>query len=55
MEKKVYIIKLGNKRFNNKTFASYEEARKYVRKQITKRFGGYQDSIGAVGFSIVTK
>lgn len=50
-----YIIKLGNKRFNNKTFLTYEEARKYVRKQITKRFGRYQDSIGSAGFAIVNK
>lgn len=56
MEKeKVYIIKLGNKRYNTKKFSSYEEARKYVRKLITKRFGKYQDSIGAAGFSIEAK
>lgn len=56
MEKpKVYFIKLGNKRFNTKNFDSYEAARKYVRKLITKRFGKYQDNIGAVGFSIDSK
>jgi hypothetical protein len=54
-EEKVYIIKLGNKRFNNKTFASYEAARKYVRKAITKRFGRYQDDITSAGFSIQAK
>jgi hypothetical protein len=50
-----YIIKLGNKRFNTKNFDSYESARKYVRKLITKKFGRYQDDIGVVGFSITTK
>ena len=55
-EKKLnYFIKLGNKRFNSKKFDSYEGARKYVRKLITKRFGRYQDSIGAAGFSIAAK
>ena len=51
----MYFIKLGNKRFNSKKFESYEEARKYVRKLITKRFGRYQDNIGEVGFSIDSK
>lgn len=55
MRSKVYFIKLGNKRFNSKNFDSYESARKYVRKLITKRFGRYQDNIGAVGFSIDSK
>lgn len=51
----MYFIKLGNKRFNSKNFGSYEDARKYVRKLITKRFGRYQDRIGEVGFSIESK
>jgi hypothetical protein len=51
----MYFIKLGNKRFNSKNFDSYETARKYVRKLITKRFGKYQDDIGTVGFSIDSK
>lgn len=54
-KKKVYFIKIGNKRFNTKNFDSYESARKYVRKLITKRFGKYQDDIGTVGFSIDSK
>jgi len=54
-ESKVYFIKLGNKRFNSKNFDSYENARKYVRRLITKRFGKYQDNIGEVGFSIDSK
>jgi hypothetical protein len=53
--KKVYYIKLGSKRFNSKKFDSYEDARKYVRRLITKRFGKYQDNIGEVGFSIDSK
>jgi hypothetical protein len=52
---KVFYIKLGNKRFNSKNFPSYEEARKYVRRIITKRFGAYRDDIGEVGFSIESK
>lgn len=56
MEKqKVYIIRLGNKRFNSKTFASYDAARNYVRKLITKRAGGYRDNIGDFGFAVVIK
>ena len=54
-EKKVYFIKLGNKRFNTKNFDSYENARKYVRKLLTKRFGKYQDNIGEAGFSVASK
>jgi hypothetical protein len=50
-----YIIKLGNRRFNNKVFATYEDARKYVRKLITARMGRYQDNIGEAGFTIVAK
>lgn len=49
---KVYVIKLTGKRYNNKTFPSYEEARKYVRKLITKQKGQYFDSISEFGFSI---
>ena len=31
------------KRYNNLTFPSYEEARKYARKLVTKLTGSYQD------------
>lgn len=31
------------KRYNSLTFASYEEARKYVRRLVTKLSGGYKD------------
>lgn len=52
---KVYIIRNNGKRFNSKTFPSYEAARKYVRKLITKRVGRYFDSISQFGFSIEAK
>jgi hypothetical protein len=51
----VYIIKLDGKRFNAKKFGSYEEARKYVRKLVTKRVGKYFDNISLFGFSIEAK
>ena len=51
----MFFIKLGNKRFNSKSFPSYEAARKYVRRLITKRFGRYSDRIGEAGFSIDSK
>lgn len=51
----MFYIKLGNTRFNSKKFDTYESARKYVRRLITKRFGKYQDNIGDVGFSIGVK
>jgi hypothetical protein len=31
------------KRYNSLTFASYEEARKYTRRLVTKLAGGYKD------------
>lgn len=34
-----YVIKRNSKRFNNKTFASYEEARTYLRKWLRKKDG----------------
>lgn len=51
---KVYAIYKDNKRFNTKKFASYEEARKYLRRLLTKK-RGYDDRIGTAGFSIVAK
>lgn len=32
----MYIIKRNSKRFNSKTFKTYEEARSYIRKLIRK-------------------
>lgn len=49
----MYKILFGTKRFNNKTFVSYEEARKYVRRKITEKFGYYLDNIGSFGFKII--
>lgn len=51
----MYIIKFLNKRFNSKSFTSYEAARKYARRLITKRTGRYDDSITKFGFTIATK
>lgn len=34
----MYIIKRNNRRFNNKTFATYEEARSYARKWLRSRY-----------------
>jgi hypothetical protein len=51
----VYIIKLGSKRFNSKKFDSYDAARNYTRKLITKRTGKYYDNIGDFGFTIEAK
>ena len=53
--KQQYIIKLDGKRFNNKLFNTFEDARKYVRKVITKRVGRYFDSYSQFGFSIVMR
>lgn len=49
----MYILKRDNKRFNQKLFTSYEEARKYARRKITEFSGRYFDNIGTAGFSIV--
>lgn len=54
-KQKVYFIKQDNKRYNSKKFGSYEDARKYVRRLITKKFGKYLDNIGDLGFSIDSK
>lgn len=50
-----YIIKFLGKRYNSKSFDSYEAARKYVRRLITKLIGQYKDSYSTLGFQIVTK
>lgn len=48
----MYKIYRDDKRYNNKVFTSYEEARKYVRRKITQLIGCYVDSISYEGFSI---
>jgi hypothetical protein len=51
----MYTIKFLGKRYNNKKFASYEDARKYVRRLVTRVTGAYQDSYTQVGFSIAAR
>lgn len=52
---KVFIIKRNNKRYNSKKFSSYEDARKYVRRLVTKLEGTYQDGYTFLGFTIQGK
>ena len=40
------------KRYNNMSFSSYEDARKYVRRLITKLTGRYFDDYTWFGFHI---
>lgn len=51
----MYIIKFGKKRYNNKSFPSYEEARKYARRAITQKYGRSADNINEFGFSIAAR
>ena len=51
----MFIIKFNNKRYNSKSFDSFEAARKYVRRTITKKFGAYSDAYTQYGFSIQAK
>jgi hypothetical protein len=51
-EKQMYKILNNGKRFNSKSFESYEAARQYLRRWTTKKFGVRIDNIGALGFSI---
>lgn len=48
----MYKIKRFGKRFNNKCFATYEDARKYVRRKVTQMIGYYKDDYTCVGFTI---
>ena len=48
----MYKILKNNRRYNSKKFSSYEEARKYVRRLVTKLFGGYRDDYTELGFTI---
>jgi hypothetical protein len=48
----MYKIKRFGKRFNNKCFTTYEEARKYVRRKVTQLAGKYYDDYTFLGFSI---
>lgn len=51
----MYIIKRNGKRYNSKTYDSYEAARKHARRAITRIFGHYVDSISTAGFSIESR
>ena len=47
----MYKILRNGKRYNNKKFCSYEDARKYVRRVVTRLFG-YHDDYTGFGFKI---
>lgn len=47
-----YALYRFGKRFNNKTFVSYEEARKYARRKTTEQLGMYFDDLITNGWSI---
>ena len=49
----MYKIVLDKRRYNNKTFPTYEEARKYVRRLVTKLVGEYRDDYSWFGFKVV--
>lgn len=48
----MYKILLNGRRYNNKNFPSYEDARKYVRRKVTELVGFYNDDYSFIGFSI---
>ena len=48
----MFVIKRNNKRYNNKKFESFEAARKYVRRTVTKVVGRYHDDYTQFGFKI---
>lgn len=48
----MYKILYRGKRYNSKSFRSYEDARKYVRRLITRKFGEYTDGYTQLGFKI---
>jgi hypothetical protein len=54
----MYKITRSMKRFNNKTFPTYEQARSYVRKWLRKHYPGAANvysnhSINDFGFAVV--
>lgn len=49
----MYKILVEDRRYGKKTFASYEEARKYLRRVITRLTGAYRDDYTGLGFRIV--
>ena len=42
----------GLRRYNTKSFSSYQEAKKYVRRLVTKLYGTYSDTYSEYGFTI---
>jgi len=42
----------GFKRYNTKSFATYQEAKKYVRRLVTRLHGSYSDTYSQYGFTI---
>lgn len=50
----MHKILRNGKRYNSKTFLTYEEARKYVRRVVTRLTGTYRDSYSDLGFRIVS-
>ena len=49
---KMYKILRYTRRYNSKSFTSYEDARKYVRRLVTKITGTYHDDYTQFGFTI---
>jgi len=41
------------KRYNTKSFPTYQEAKKYVRRLVTKLYGKYSDTYSQYGFKVV--
>lgn len=48
----MYKIVKNNRRYNSKVFSSYEEARKYVRRLVTRLVGHYHDAYTEFGFKV---
>lgn len=48
----MYKILFNGKRYNTKTFASYEECRAYVRRLVTRLVGHYHDAYTEFGFKV---
>ena len=48
----MYKILRYTRRYNSKSFTSYEDARKYVRRLVTKITGTYHDDYTQFGFTI---
>lgn len=51
----MYKILVEGRRYGKKSFESYEEARKYVRRVITRLTGSYRDDYTSLGFRIVAR